>query len=143
MRNSPPVPPAGTNDGGSNDQEMAEGENNNTGERGEKGKGSEENGGEENKGPPNGREGNSMNGGTGGLTADDFNILLSLRLERPPDDSPTKVISEFFQTLQKAEPKAHIPPQMKYTEEAEILSQPGEVPDRRRLRFYFTETSQS
>ena len=70
-----------------------------------------------------------MNGGTGGLSADDFNILLSLRLERPPDDAPTKVIAEFFQTLQKAEPRAHIAPQMKYAEEADILSQPGEVPD--------------
>ena len=83
-----------------------------------------------------------MNGGTGGLTTDDFNILLSVRLARPPDDSPTKVIAEFFHNLQKAEPKAHIPPQMKYTEEADILSQPSEVPDRRRLRFYFTETLQ-
>ena len=122
---------------------MADGGNNNTGEGEDKGQGSKENGGGERKAPPNGREGNSMNGGTGGLTADDFNILLSVRLARPPDDSPTKVIAEFFQNLQKAEPKAHIPPQMKYTEEVDTLAQPSEVPDRRRLRFYFTETSQS
>ena len=75
-----------------------------------------------------------MNDGTGGVSADDFNILVSLRLDRPPDDAPTKVIAEFFQTLQKAEPRAHIAPQMKYTEDEEILSQPSEVPDRRRLR---------
>ena len=100
-------------------------------------------GGKEGEGTPDGREGNSMNGGTGGLTANDFNILLAVRLARPPDDSPTKVIAEFFQTLQKAEPKAHIPPQMKYAENADTLAQPSEVPDRRRLRFYFTETSQS
>ena len=62
---------------------------------------------------PDGQKGNIMNGGTGCLKSDDFNILLSLRLARPPDDSPTKVIVEFVQTLQKAEPKAHIPPQMK------------------------------
>ena len=73
---SPPVPPAGTNDEESNDQEMADGGNNNTGEGEEKGKGSEENGREESNGPPNGREGNIMNGGTGGLTAENFKILL-------------------------------------------------------------------
>ena len=95
------------------------------------------------RGRANGREGNSINGGTRGLTADDFNILLSVRLAHPPDDSSTQVIAEFFQTLQNAEPKAHIPPQMKYTEDADTLAQPSEVPDRHRLRFYFTETSQS
>jgi hypothetical protein len=99
--------------------------------------------GKEESGTPDGHEGNITNGGIRGLTADHFNILLSLRIARPPDNSPTKVIAYFFQTLQKAEPKAHIPPQMKWAEDMATLAQPSEVPDRHRLRLYFTETSKS
>ena len=42
---SPPGPPAGTNEGGSSDQEMADGGNNNAGEEEDKGKGNKAKGG--------------------------------------------------------------------------------------------------
>ena len=79
----------------------------------------------------------------GALTTKNFNILLSLRLIRPSDDSPTKVIAEFVQVLLKAEPKAHIPPQMQWADEMDTLVQPTEVPDRRSLIFHFSETAKS
>ena len=58
-----------------------------------------------------------MDMGNGGLSADDFNILLALRLLRLNDDSPTKVILERFHAILKAEPRAQIPPQVQYAEE--------------------------
>ena len=117
MSNSDPAQsgaPAGNNEEVSKDQEMTdEGKKNAGGEKdrdeGNKAAGEREEG----TGTPEGQVGNNMNSGTGGLTADNFNILLSLRLARPPDDSPTKVIAEFFQVLLQAEPNAHITPQMK------------------------------
>ena len=44
--------------------------------------------------------------GTGGLSAEDFKILLALRLLRPKGDSPTKVIAEPLHEILKAELRA-------------------------------------
>ena len=50
--------------------------------------------------------------GTGGRSAEGFTILVAFRLLRTKNDSPTKVITELFHVILKAEPRAKAPPQV-------------------------------
>ena len=136
--------PAGDKGGGSTDQEMQDDGNNIVGGNADRDDGNKAVGGKNDRaGAPAGQGGNNTNIGTGGLTADEFTILLSLRLKRPPDDSHTKVIADLFHALLIAQPKAQIPPQLQYAKEIVTLAQPTEVPNRSRFRFYVAETGQS
>ena len=69
--------------------------------------------------------------------------MLSLQLKSPGDDSPTKLVAEYVHALLLASPKTQILPQLQYVDEMETLAQPTDVPDRIRLRFYFSKTPKS
>ena len=84
-----------------------------------------------------------MDIGLGGISADDFTILMAIRLKWPKDVSSTKVIAKLFHAILKAESRARIPSQMQYTEEMETLAQPNDTPDCSKLRYYFSKTQKS
>ena len=97
---------AGKKREGPKDQEVTDNGNNNAGGKEDRDEGNKAVGGKDDgEGTPEGQGENNMNIGTGGFTSDHFNILMSLRLARPPDDSTTKVIRNFPILYWKQNPK--------------------------------------